>query len=122
MGSNKRMHTVIEPYCTGCELCIPVCPVDCISMEPVTGERTGWAAWSQHQANEARERYAFHIFRYERNRQENDARLEAKGRAKLADLESLTHNATGDELKRKRAVVEAALARAKARREGTKPA
>jgi electron transport complex protein RnfB len=24
------MHTVIEPLCTGCELCIPACPVDCI--------------------------------------------------------------------------------------------
>lgn len=26
VGAHKRMHTVIEPYCTGCELCIPACP------------------------------------------------------------------------------------------------
>ena len=26
VGSNKKMHTVIEPYCTGCELCIPCLP------------------------------------------------------------------------------------------------
>ena len=43
LGSNKLMHTVIEPHCTGCELCIPVCPVDCIALENVTGARTGWA-------------------------------------------------------------------------------
>jgi electron transport complex protein RnfB len=26
------MHTIIESECTGCELCIAPCPVDCISM------------------------------------------------------------------------------------------
>lgn len=57
VGSHKLMHTVIEPHCTGCELCIPVCPVDCIALEPVTGERTGWAAWSAPQADAARQRY-----------------------------------------------------------------
>ena len=57
VGSNKRMHTVIEPWCTGCELCIPVCPVDCIGLESVTGERTGWAAWSQTEADTALSRY-----------------------------------------------------------------
>ena len=60
LGSNKMMHTVIEKYCTGCELCIPVCPVDCISLENVTGERTGWAAWPQSEADIARNRYEFH--------------------------------------------------------------
>ncbi|HPG95330.1 MAG TPA: hypothetical protein PLR28_12315, partial [Dokdonella sp.] len=28
----KRMHTIIATECTGCELCIPPCPVDCIVM------------------------------------------------------------------------------------------
>ena len=60
LGSNKMMHTVMEPHCTGCELCIAVCPVDCISLENVTGERTGWAAWSEVQAEEALNRYSFH--------------------------------------------------------------
>lgn len=54
------MHTVIEQHCTGCELCIAVCPVDCISLENVTGELTGWAAWSQIQADQALDRYEFH--------------------------------------------------------------
>ena len=55
-------HTVIEPHCTGCELCIAGCPVDCISLENVTGEQTGWAAWSQRDADAALARYEFHSF------------------------------------------------------------
>ena len=62
LGSNKMMHTVIDAHCTGCELCIAVCPVDCISLENVTGEQTGWTAWSQAQADEALKRYTFHSF------------------------------------------------------------
>jgi electron transport complex protein RnfB len=118
LGGNKRMHTVIEPYCTGCELCVPVCPVDCIALENVTGARSGWDAWSQPQADEALERYAFHRLRRERAKGENDARLEQKARAKLADLPAHTRDAEGDELARKRSVIEAALARARAKRQG----
>ncbi len=58
IGSNKLMHTVIEPYCTGCELCLPVCPVDCIVMENDSGDATGWDAWSDEKAQQARTRYA----------------------------------------------------------------
>ena len=61
LGSNKLMHTVLEAYCTGCELCLPVCPVDCIVLENVTGSRSGWAAWSQQQADGARARYALRV-------------------------------------------------------------
>ena len=59
-GSNKLMHTVIEPHCTGCELCLPVCPVDCIAMVNVSGTDTGWAAWSGQQAGHALVRYQAH--------------------------------------------------------------
>ena len=116
VGSNKFMHTVIEPYCTGCELCIPACPVDCISLENVTGDRTGWQAWSAAQAAEALDRYEFHSHRMARDDTENAQRLEAKARAKLADLPAHTHGADGAEADRKRAVIEAALARARARK------
>jgi Na+-translocating ferredoxin:NAD+ oxidoreductase subunit B len=116
MGSNKFMHTVIEPYCTGCELCIPACPVDCISLENVTEQRTGWQAWSPAQAAEALERYEFHAMRMAREDAENAQRLEAKARAKLADLPAHTHGAEGAEADRKRAVIEAALARARSRK------
>ena len=116
LGGNKRMHTVIEPYCTGCELCVPVCPVDCISLENATGERTGWNAWSQPQADEALARYEVRQARLAREAVEQEQRLEAKARAKLADLPALTHGAEGAELARKKAVIEAALARARAKR------
>ena len=54
------MHVVIDELCTGCELCVPVCPVDCIAMIGASGERTGWDAWDPTRADEARARYARH--------------------------------------------------------------
>jgi electron transport complex protein RnfB len=43
------MHTVVTRDCTGCELCIPPCPVDCITMietgaQPTREERRVAAA------------------------------------------------------------------------------
>jgi electron transport complex protein RnfB len=119
VGASKLMHTVIDAQCTGCELCIPVCPVDCIAMVPVTGERAGWDAWSAPQADEARQRYAFHRLRLERDQRENDERLAAKAQAKLADLSAHSQFTDPDRLAAKRAVIEAALQRAAAR--GVKP-
>ena len=78
VGGPKLMHTVIDDLCTGCELCIPVCPVDCISLVSVTGNRTGWSAWDAGQATLARDRYAFHQFRFDRDQRERDATLAAK--------------------------------------------
>jgi len=99
-GINKRMHTVIEAHCTGCELCIPVCPVDCISLEVETPGRTGWAAWSQAQAEVALKRYQLHgEHRRIAKRIEEPAPAAAEPQA--ADT-------------RKRSIVEAALARARA--------
>ncbi|WP_212744082.1 electron transport complex subunit RsxB [Ramlibacter sp. 2FC] len=116
VGGNKRMHTVIEPYCTGCELCIPVCPVDCISLENASGERTGWAAWSVREAEQARARYAFHRQRQARDGAEQAARLEAKAAAKLADLPAHSRHTDPAVLEQKRRIIEAALAKARERR------
>jgi Na+-translocating ferredoxin:NAD+ oxidoreductase subunit B len=116
MGASKVMHTVVERYCTGCELCIPVCPVDCISLENASGERTGWQAWSNSDAQQALDRYEFHGMRKARDEREQAQRLEEKARAKLADLAAHTHDAHGAEAERKRRVIEAALGRARARR------
>lgn len=117
VGTHKRMHTVIEPYCTGCELCIPVCPVDCISLEIVSGERTGWEAWTTDQATQARSRYDARRERLKREEREHNAVLEAKARMKFADLEAHSLHTDPAVLDKKRAVIEAALARAKAKRE-----
>jgi electron transport complex protein RnfB len=116
LGGNRRMHTVIEAWCTGCELCVPVCPVDCIALENASGERTGWNAWSDAQAKQALRRYDDRKARKEREAGEHAERLERKAREKLADLPTLTHGAEGAELARKKAMIEAALARARARR------
>lgn len=116
VGAAKKMHTVIEAECTGCELCLPACPVDCIAMVPVTGELTGWAAWSAEQAAQARERYAFRQRRMVREKRENDERLAAKAAHKLADLANQTLHTEPAVIERKRAVIEAAMARARAQR------
>ncbi len=58
IGSNKQMHTIIEDACTGCELCLPVCPIDCIHLDNVSDNHTGWQAWSQELADQAKDRYA----------------------------------------------------------------
>jgi electron transport complex protein RnfB len=116
VGGPKTMHTVIDELCTGCELCIPVCPVDCISLVNASGDRTGWDAWDERSAEEARERYAFHGLRLEREKREHDERLSAKAQA-MADESRQASQATGaTERESKRAVVEAALARSRARR------
>ncbi len=121
VGASKLMHTVIEADCTGCELCVPACPVDCISMVSVTGEATGWNAWSPLRADAARERYAFHRMRIDRDKRDNDQRLAEKAAHKLADLENQTLHTDPAVIERKRAVIEAALQRARAQRSDAKP-
>ncbi len=116
VGSNKRMHTVIEPYCTGCELCLPVCPVDCIVVEPASGSATGWNAWSAAQADQARTRYAFASTRRIQNAGHQAKQLEDKAQAKLADLSAHSQHTDPQVLDQKRAVIEAALTRARVKR------
>ncbi|MGJ7495816.1 RnfABCDGE type electron transport complex subunit B [Variovorax sp. RT4R15] len=100
LGIHKRMHTVIEPHCTGCELCIPVCPVDCISLEDATPGRSGWQAWSQAHADAALQRYQLH------------ARHRDAGQREAEETPALAEPQAADT--RKRSIVEAALARARA--------
>lgn len=85
MGAPKLMHTVLPQACTGCELCIAVCPVDCISLNDISGQRTGWQAWSQERADESRQRYAFHRARTQRDHDENETRLATQGALKRAN-------------------------------------
>ena len=116
LGSNKMMHIVIEPYCTGCELCIQVCPVDCISLENVTAERTGWAAWSESDATLARKRYEFHSNKHSQDVGADQKKLEEQA---VTKLDEQTHHLLPTDptiLEKKRTVIEAALARARAKR------
>jgi electron transport complex protein RnfB len=116
VGANKRMHTVIDDQCTGCELCVPVCPVDCISLIPVTGSQTGWSAWSPAQATDARHRYQRTLARRTQAAREHDEQLAQKAAAKLADLPAHTLHTDPQVIAAKRAVIEAALARARAKK------
>lgn len=93
IGSNKQMHTIIEDVCTGCELCLPACPVDCIHLDNVSGNHTGWQAWSPELADQAKDRYA----------------------QKQMRMASLLQQDTGNEISSaaKQSAVKAALAKAK---------
>ncbi|MFZ3219024.1 MAG: electron transport complex subunit RsxB [Rhodoferax sp.] len=117
VGSNKRMHTVIEAYCTGCELCLPVCPVDCILLENASGNATGWAAWSAPQADQARERYTARGARRQHEADHHEQKRQALAQAKLADLAAHSRITDTGVLDQKRSIIEAALARARAKRD-----
>lgn len=95
VGASKRMHTVLEALCTGCELCVAPCPVDCIELLPHVQPRMSAA-----ESDVARARH--------RARQ-----LRLDGERLQLQQDSLAVNAAGDAQ-----ALEAALARARARRGG----
>ena len=94
VGAAKLMHTVIADRCTGCELCLPPCPVDCIAMLPTV------RIWSPADAERARQHASA-----------RNARL-AAGSLKRGQQSALVDVVR----QRRRAVVDAALARARSRR------
>jgi Na+-translocating ferredoxin:NAD+ oxidoreductase subunit B len=135
IGAPKQMHTVIEALCTGCDLCVPPCPVDCIAMEPVTGDATGWQAWTQDEANAARARHDRREARLTREREAAEARAAARraaagvnpsaaGSASQASPaaghgtpEGTPAPAVDDAEAKKRAIIQAALERARKKKE-----
>ena len=128
VGAPKQMHTVIVELCTGCDLCVPPCPVDCIALPPVTGEATGWDAWSQPQADAARARHDRREARLAREREAAEARAAARraGSAATAQVTETTAAtdaapsaapAADDAEAKKRAIIQAALERARKKKE-----
>jgi electron transport complex protein RnfB len=131
LGAPKQMHTVIEALCTGCDLCVAPCPVDCIAMVPVTGVATGWDAWTEEQAKAARERHDQREARLERERNASEARVAARRAASSAAHEpaaAVTATQAGvsgpaagtssdDADARKRAIIQAALERARQKKQ-----
>lgn len=115
-GTHKHMHTVIEAYCTGCELCLPVCPVDCIHLENASAAATGWAAWSPAQADLARTRYAAATTRRADTLVAHRSSKAAQAQDKLASMAAHSRITEPDELARKKAFIEAAMARARQRK------
>ena len=121
VGAAKRMHTVLPELCTGCDLCIPPCPVDCIVMAPAG------RAWTPADADAARARH--------RARRERLARAPAQQQRLMAETQGDPFTPQADapaaqaacepaaaadaipEADRRRAAIETALARARARRQ-----
>lgn len=133
VGAPKQMHTVLSALCTGCDLCVPPCPVDCIAMVPVTGAQTGWDAWTQPQADAARARHDARLARQQREREAAEARAAARRSHAGAATASPTAPAPGaipatsggvatpgvadDPEAKKRAIIAAALERARKKKE-----
>jgi electron transport complex protein RnfB len=106
VGANKLMHTVLPDRCTGCDLCVAPCPVDCITMVPAG------RGWTPAAAGAAR--------RHQRQRQDRLAALHpessalaARTLANKAPVSAAASSSAAD----RQAVIAAALARARARRQ-----
>ncbi|MFC5474123.1 electron transport complex subunit RsxB [Paraherbaspirillum soli] len=119
VGAAKQMHTVIADLCTGCDLCVAPCPVDCIAMVEVTAPHTGWDAWSQQQADAARARHDMRTLRLRRDKLENDERLAAKAaeKLKMVAAEAAATPEQQAEQARKKAIIQAAIERARIKKE-----
>jgi Na+-translocating ferredoxin:NAD+ oxidoreductase subunit B len=111
VGAPTKMHTVIASQCTGCDLCLPPCPMDCIAMVPVQPPRE----WTRADADASRRRHAERAARRAVEQDRNERRLADKAVTKLAELDA-RDDLTAEQVARRKSVVEAALARARARR------
>jgi electron transport complex protein RnfB len=133
MGSAKRMHTVLTACCTGCDLCLAPCPVDCIDMIALgdLSENGNDAAAQMLDLSTddiavvARRRYEIHKSRYDQDRDETVQRLNAKS-GTGSQIQAASSDQTekpapvlasqSESSGRKRAIITAALMRARARR------
>jgi len=109
VGAAKHMHTVLIDACTGCELCLPPCPVDCIDLVP------DGRPWDDTRGATARRHF-----------EARNARLADTGTGRIPSIASAPEMAgpieepatpvTSDTVEAKRAVLQAALERARAQR------
>ena len=105
VGAAKLMHTVVTELCSGCDLCVAPCPVDCIEMVPAAGDDV----WDTLRADAARERFERRGARLARERRERAERLARRALETKGDPGA----------DRKRAIIQAAIERARARRTKT---
>jgi electron transport complex protein RnfB len=104
VGAPKFMHTVLTTLCSGCDLCVAPCPVDCIAMVPAQGDDI---IWDTVRANDARQRF-----------EKRNARLKAQSHAHARLLAEKRRSSAPDD-DRKRALIQAAIERARIQRAGT---
>lgn len=105
VGASKLMHTVIVTECTGCELCLPPCPVDCIELRRADQVPGAAATWGLAQARHARARF--------RARQQ---RLASRKRQRAQRRQLAAQNNEAPQGDPRKAVIAAAVARARAKR------
>jgi electron transport complex protein RnfB len=82
-------------------------------MVPITGTRTGWHAWSQEQADAARARYHQRLARVAQER----SAAKARAQARQATAQSTQSSDPDPERTRKQAIIQAALERARRKKE-----
>jgi electron transport complex protein RnfB len=111
VGAARVMHAVVADWCNGCDLCVAPCPMDCITMVPVQPTRP----WSDDDAQLSRTRYEARRTRLAVEVTEREQALLRKARARLDELSE--RDVAPDEAARKRAVVQAAIERARLRRQ-----
>lgn len=99
VGARRLMHTVIAAECTGCGLCLPPCPVDCITLVATGAPRDH--ATQRAASARLRERYHAH-------QQRLTARADKRRGGKITPPVT-------DAAARKRATLDRAMARARAR-------
>ena len=104
VGAAKLMHTVVTGLCSGCDLCVPPCPVDCIEMVPAKGADR---VWDPARADAARVRFELRTARLSRESEERAERLARR---------ALREKGSDPEAEKKRAVIAAAVERARAKR------
>ncbi len=96
IGAAKQLHSILERECTGCGLCIAPCPVDCIDLIQVEQ--------LQYDPQQARQR-----FNAKQRRKEHSGNQENK----ITTSQETIH----DDLRDKKTYIEAAIMRAKKKRE-----
>ena len=74
VGAPKLMHTVVEAECTGCELCLPPCPVDCIEWVP----RQIDPYLGRERATRSRQRFELRTARLQRQSDERESKRRAR--------------------------------------------
>ncbi|HEY3488098.1 MAG TPA: electron transport complex subunit RsxB, partial [Gammaproteobacteria bacterium] len=106
LGAAKQMHTVIAAECTGCKLCIAPCPVDCISMVPAQEPVVKDAQYRKDRADAARRRFEARNLRLQRIQEE-----------KAETIRKRRQNQQAGDKEARQAVIRAALARVKAKKQ-----
>ena len=112
VGAVRLMHTVIPQWCNGCDLCVAPCPMDCIEMVPVQPAR----CWTDDDARDSRRRHEARQARLVLEAAERAQSQISRAHTRLDEIAG-RDDLAADEAARRRSLVQAAIERARARRQ-----